>query len=531
MSASVLDFALAGFWTLVGLLSGCWLCRRSLLAARKSKAESRWARVFLGQLNTIACRVAADVGTHNDRVQRISDELASGDAPDGGTVLGAVAKLIAANQEMGQRLAEAETKLHEQSKEMEVHIAEARTDMLTRLANRRAFEDEAGRRLAQFARQGTPYSTVLLDVDHFKWFNDTYGHRVGDEVLRSIAVVLGRTVRSADLVSRYGGEEFVVSLPDTDIGRAREAAERFRQAIERTRIRFEGQAFSVTVSVGAAALVPGESLALLMRRTDAALYAAKRAGRNLSCWHDGREAHPVVAGHQAAPPQGPSKPMSPPPPAEARPNERAVPKDEAKAPTADPADRAPAAERIQEHDRTLFFNELRRRIAERRGGGPGLVVMLVGLDDYARFLAVRGRSAVELALRTTRLSLTAVVHDAHTVGRYNPSTYALLLPEMPVPKALVLAERIRNGAAQCILPTKRGSLEVTVSVGIADLREDDDAVRLLLRAEAALLTAQKDRCCHHNGQGTEVIDAAPADETTRAIDLSLAGDAQAVAAV
>jgi diguanylate cyclase len=130
---------------------------------------------------------------------------------------------------------------------------------------------------------GKPLSIFLLDIDHFKTFNDKFGHQFGDQVLRLIARALKDGVRSGDLAARFGGEELVGVLPDADMDACAAVAERIRQSIAGRRItrRANGEVLSaVTVSIGVAQFVPGETLANLFERCDRALYAAKRGGRN-----------------------------------------------------------------------------------------------------------------------------------------------------------------------------------------------------------------------------------------------------------
>lgn len=121
----------------------------------------------------------------------------------------------------------------------------------------------------------------MLDLDFFKRVNDQYGHAVGDEVLRRVAALAQETMRGSDLFGRWGGEEFIVLLPDATLPQAVEAAERLRLAIQRQEFRAEdGAVFNVTVSIGVAQFAPNDSADTLTQRADKALYAAKRAGRN-----------------------------------------------------------------------------------------------------------------------------------------------------------------------------------------------------------------------------------------------------------
>ncbi|MEW6486863.1 MAG: diguanylate cyclase [Thermodesulfobacteriota bacterium] len=155
-------------------------------------------------------------------------------------------------------------------------------DPLTKLFNRRYFMQALEAEYARSARYGTPLAFLMLDIDHFKRLNDTYGHQAGDEVLRGLADLLRVRVRGTDVAGRYGGEEFCVLLPHTGLPGAAELAERIRAAVEGTPIEARGERLGITVSVGAAAC-PGPRVATaddLIRLADEALYEAKAAGRN-----------------------------------------------------------------------------------------------------------------------------------------------------------------------------------------------------------------------------------------------------------
>lgn len=160
----------------------------------------------------------------------------------------------------------------------------ATKDFLTGLFNRRAFEEAATKELDRWRRERDPLSIVIIDADHFKNVNDTYGHGTGDEVLRALARAVQDQVRVIDLVARLGGEEFVVLLPSTDAIGARAGAERIRVAIEGLRVRAaDGTVVRFTVSAGIAeASRDVDSLQGLLDRADGALYEAKRRGRNRS---------------------------------------------------------------------------------------------------------------------------------------------------------------------------------------------------------------------------------------------------------
>jgi diguanylate cyclase (GGDEF)-like protein/PAS domain S-box-containing protein len=162
----------------------------------------------------------------------------------------------------------------------------AAKDSLTGLANRRSFDQAIEIEWARAERSGRPLALLFADVDHFKRFNDNHGHQRGDECLRDVAAMIGRTaIRPTDLATRYGGEEFAIIMPETDMAAACTVAERLRQAVAEMRIALDEPAGDewVTLSVGVATYVPGQEVVgpdWLIGQADQALYAAKHLGRD-----------------------------------------------------------------------------------------------------------------------------------------------------------------------------------------------------------------------------------------------------------
>lgn len=166
----------------------------------------------------------------------------------------------------------------------------AQTDGLTRLMNRSAFKDAAIKLLADGEEQGSPFVFAILDVDHFKRINDSYGHDCGDVALVSVSAVLATVMRSEDLVCRFGGEEFALLLA-TDEQAGRKVLERLRLQLEMSRVAYHGREIPVTVSMGAAATVEcGYNLDYLYTSADRCLYAAKQGGRNRVEWTSSQSA-------------------------------------------------------------------------------------------------------------------------------------------------------------------------------------------------------------------------------------------------
>jgi diguanylate cyclase (GGDEF)-like protein len=156
------------------------------------------------------------------------------------------------------------------------------TDMMTRLKMKHYFYTVLLEKMEAAGASGGALSVIMLDIDHFKRFNDSYGHQCGDAVLKSVARVLQQAVRGQDVAARYGGEEFCVLLPDTDAAHARAVAERIRTAIAGTKTPYQDEALSVTVSLGVAQfdLQRDYSAKTLIERADKALYASKNDGRD-----------------------------------------------------------------------------------------------------------------------------------------------------------------------------------------------------------------------------------------------------------
>jgi two-component system cell cycle response regulator len=161
-------------------------------------------------------------------------------------------------------------------------IEAAITDALTGLYNRRYMETHIGTLVDQALSRGKPLSVLILDIDYFKSINDTHGHDAGDDVLQDFAIRIRKSIRGIDLACRYGGEEFVVVMPETDMAVATMVAERLRRRIasEPFAIQKGARTIEVTISIGIAALGPDDNAAGVVKRADRALYRAKRDGRN-----------------------------------------------------------------------------------------------------------------------------------------------------------------------------------------------------------------------------------------------------------
>jgi diguanylate cyclase len=183
-----------------------------------------------------------------------------------------------------KRLSESTSEVQRLQQNLDIVRRDAMTDALTSLANRKAWDEGIDKAVAHAARSGEPLSVAILDIDHFKRFNDTWGHQTGDQVIRYVATVIGRLGVAPRLAARYGGEEYAVALPG-------DTAESTVTLLNAVRLEIGSRSLkrrstneelgAVTISVGVAQYHRGESVASLLERADLALYASKHGGRNL----------------------------------------------------------------------------------------------------------------------------------------------------------------------------------------------------------------------------------------------------------
>ena len=286
---------------IIGFFAGLWYAAPASLRSSDSivpdpdssnDAAIQRVRFVAAALIRLAQNVAGDVSNHSTKIEAISADLTAAHhlqpelrslvekAPD---------RILAANLELQKQLSQARQQIEHLADQLRARESEARTDPLTTLYNRRALTEEMTRLLSLWERKGFPFSFLMLDIDHFKRFNDTYGHQVGDAILGEVARIISGQLRGMDVAFRYGGEEFAVLLPSTEPRDASVVAERIRAAIEETAITSANTRLTATTSVGVAHAIQFDRSNELVRRADEALYAAKRAGRNCVRWHNGTE--------------------------------------------------------------------------------------------------------------------------------------------------------------------------------------------------------------------------------------------------
>jgi diguanylate cyclase len=242
------------------------------------------------EIEQVMAMVEAAVGTassYSESLVGVSQQLSTADR-DGlraivQSLVQTAKEMEQVNKKLEERLHLSKQEIHRLQANLEAVRTESLTDPLTSLANRKFFDDALARAIDQASHRGEHLALMLADVDHFKTFNDSYGHLTGDQVLRLVALSIKQNVKGQDITARYGGEEFAVILPDTILRSAVAVADHIRRAVMNKELmkRSTGEHLGrVTISIGVAALRLGDDPRSLIARADTCLYAAKRNGRN-----------------------------------------------------------------------------------------------------------------------------------------------------------------------------------------------------------------------------------------------------------
>lgn len=258
------------------------------------------------KLTDVTLNTGARLNTEVDQILKIIEESVGNSSALGTTVReasegltsqssasdvrNAVEAIVNASRKMEQRSTELEEHLQATKKELnelqenlEKAHTEARTDGLTGLSNRKAFDEALARELENAANTGQSLCLAIGDIDHFKKFNDTFGHRTGDQVLRLVASCLKSGALNGHVAARYGGEEFALIMPATEMASAEAVANSIRETVQARELvkRSTGESLGrVTMSIGIAQFQLGDAAPSLIERADACLYDAKRSGRN-----------------------------------------------------------------------------------------------------------------------------------------------------------------------------------------------------------------------------------------------------------
>jgi diguanylate cyclase len=277
---------------------GLWLGRRPAVGVD----DSVQAREVLQHLSQLAAGMEGDYSNYQRLMHSVAAEVERmGETSDTSALRQMLDELNVRNRDLKTKLSVMQAELDGKAQEVQTLVSESRTDALTGLPNRRCFNENIEQRTKELGRYGGELSFVILDVDHFKKFNDTYGHLLGDEVLRKVAQVMQATVRDSDIPVRLGGEEFAVLMPAVGLLEAGRGAERLRQAIEQCRIEYEGKSLKVTASFGVTQVAAGDHAETVVERADQALYAAKEASRNAVWLWENNQCRPLIKSKSGVP--------------------------------------------------------------------------------------------------------------------------------------------------------------------------------------------------------------------------------------
>jgi diguanylate cyclase len=264
------------------------LPRRNKVQLLSMQRELARAQMAVSELEKVVGSVHSTTAKHYARLKAFKSRVAQLDSGERDAIwhelCGEVESILAPTLQLVSEIATAQERIRFQSSYL-MQFSESRTDPLTGLGNRRVLDSVLNAQVAALVRYGTPFSVAIVDIDHFKDLNDQMGHLHGDKALRDLTGLLSDSLRAVDVVARYGGDEFVIAMPQTDLAGAAMLADRLRATIE--------QQMSFTVSIGVASATAADSPETLFHRADAALYGAKSNGRNRVCSDPGNAAEPA----------------------------------------------------------------------------------------------------------------------------------------------------------------------------------------------------------------------------------------------
>lgn len=279
-----------------GMLLGYWLGKK----ASPPQVDQAQFLSFVRNLSLWTSEFAGDVTKYQNQLDSISKQARSKSEAPREEVLGMLSQIMSANQLLQQRLDDTEKRLESQTVQISSYLTEARTDGLTGLLNRRAFDKAMDELFVAWTGKKQQFSVGLIDIDHFKKINDTHGHPAGDAVLKQVSQLIQNEMRECVCVARYGGEEFGVLMLASGADNSL-ALDRLRETLSTMEVMHEGKRILVSLSAGAAQIMPEEKIGKLVRRADEALYAAKLGGRNRVYLHDGSTCVLVTEGTTNSP--------------------------------------------------------------------------------------------------------------------------------------------------------------------------------------------------------------------------------------
>lgn len=240
---------------------------------KKKDGSSFWAHLIVSSIKNSEDKIIAIIGIFHDMDEQIQKEHY-------------LREINHSLEEVNEKLIQANTEIHKKNEELQLAYFKldelARTDKLTGLPNRRQLEEQLDLEVRRTIRSKKEFSICIADIDDFKHINDTYGHDVGDIVLKDLANIIRKSTRTTDIAGRWGGEEFMFILPETDSAGTLVLMERVRQSVISHRVLKDDKVITITLTLGFSTFYIDSNLDEIIKQADLALYAGKKSGKNLA---------------------------------------------------------------------------------------------------------------------------------------------------------------------------------------------------------------------------------------------------------
>ncbi len=492
--------------------------------------DSERIKGIADQLQMISHRVAANVSAHSQKMGDFSDQIGEPDDADSEHLITAIDEIIQANADMQTQLDHAQQRIAQQSQLIEQASQQARTDALTGLANRRALDEFLSNCLST-ATEDELLGLLLMDIDHFKNFNDSFGHTTGDAVLASFARSITKCCGQECYAARFGGEEFAVVLNASSPTALAEKAAAIRRYVSEQIISYEDLQLKITASAGVCMLLPEDEIQAAYERADEGLYQSKKAGRDCGHWlNDGtwtllpdvdgkplpsaigaarlqRSAPTGVAGVDTTDDSQVDHDEST-APTEENPSDQADPANETAKRTAeeeDAVDEDASDERAEILDLNSFLGRLEPYLDQlRRAELPTSAIMveaigLAGEDEKD------SQESWDAVIALVQLNLRGI----DVVCLFRRHTLCIFMPGCSQDAALDRAAQIQSSLAECRDSWTAEDCPERLAISVAAATANEESSQFLDRLEAALDEAQdatETQVVIHDGQGCHFHD-------------------------
>ena len=467
-------------------------------------------RGIADQLQAISARVAANVSAHSETVGGMSERLSDGDDDQASElIISTITDIVSANQHMQNQLQDAQKRIAQQSQLIEKASQQARTDALTGLCNRRALDEFVSNCVESMPEEATDsMGLLLMDVDHFKSFNDSFGHTTGDAVLASFARALETACNQECYTSRFGGEEFAVVLSADTPEQLAEKAAKVRRYVSEQVISYEDLQLKITASAGVSIMAKDDELATIYERADEGLYKSKKDGRDRGHWMSDKGLVPfpdvpgevlcsqkplkglpkaVEIAEESAPPEeaeeleaaaNPPEATEPETPAEEQPvpESKIAPLDESET----------ASDSVEILDLNTFLGRLRAYLDQlRRAELPasGIMVEAIGMDNGSQDDINTGWEATVALIQLSLRGIDVVcLYKANTLCVFMPGCS----PDSAMERVASIIESLENVRDSWVT----GTCPERLAIAVAAITNNEEAPQYLDRLEGSLNEAR-----------------------------------------